>query len=232
MRGSMGLVGQVWVRTRNVFRASFQRSPGELWASPPYARFAVAAFALAAVTLNGLALAVVLISPIRFEQYYSIVDRSQWLACIGTLLYAGSVIVSLVLDYRALEREKWQWVWQLRATRLVVIFSLFHVAADTAILRGPWLLGQAGGFDRLTIWTARLSSAYGGVPVTAFALTLGFGAMLFCTTSAFIRAYGACHSSGREIALQRIKVVAWILCVLVFVAGLAATSSFAAGGAV
>jgi hypothetical protein len=56
--------------------------------------------------------------------------------------------------------------------------------------------------------------------------------MIFCTTSAFIRAYGVYHSSDREIALRRIKVVAWILCVLVFVAGLAATSSFATGGAV
>ena len=226
MSGSMGLVGQVWVRTRQVFRASL------LWVLPACARFAVAAFAFAAVTLNGLALAVVLISKASFEQLFSLVDRSPSLACMGTLLYAGPVAVSLVLDYRALEREEWQSGWQLRASRLAVIFSLLHLAADTAILRGPWLLGQASGFDRLTVWTARLSSAYGGVPVTAFALTLGFGAMIFCTTSAFIRAYGVYHSSEREIALRRIKVVAWILCVLVFVAGLAATSSFAAGGAV
>lgn len=195
------------------------------------ARLAISVLAYSVVTVNGLILGVVLASPALFEQLCSIADQSPWLAALGVLFSAGPVGVSLIVDYRTLEREPWQWNWQRRLTQLAVWFSLVYLAADAAILRGPWLAGQAGSFDRVTIWTARLSSAHGGVPLTAFALTLGFGATLWCTTGALIRAYAASRAKGRLMNLRRLKVVVWLLCVLVFVAGFAGISSFATGGA-
>jgi hypothetical protein len=195
-------------------------------------RFRLATTAMAVFSLESFARGLVVISPEAYERCWGFVDESPCLSWFVVTLVSGSVAMSLFVDYRAGSDERWPWAWQRRATRLLQVLGLAYLVGDAAVLRGPWLLGQAGRDDRITVWTARLSSAIAGVPLLAFALVLGFGATAWCVAAACDRSYRALSSQGDWRGTRRLSVIVWLLCILVFAAGFAAFAAFAAGGAV
>ena len=138
----------------------------------------------------------------------------------------------LLTDYRALGRVKWPWLWQLWASRALILASLSYMALYVTALRGPWLLGQAGGSDRVTVWTARLSATTAGVPLLAFALALGMGANLWCMSAACLRAARPARAPDNESSWRRFELFVWILCAFVVLVGLATITTFATGGSV
>ncbi len=222
---------RAWARARQAFHAPELRSATELQRVAS-ARFAISVFALVSSTLGALPLAVVLVSPAWFVTLSSIFDASPLWAWVTSMLFAGPIITALTLDCRAIGREPWQWRWQRWGAHSAVLVSIAYIVADALILRGPWLLGQAGRTDRVSVWTASLSSTYEGVPFAAFGLSLGYGMLLWCVTSAFIRAYCNSVPVGRARHSPRIRVFAWVWCAFLFVTGFAALCSFATGGAV
>jgi hypothetical protein len=223
------LLEGAWAKSWQALRASFLRCGLD---SIARAKLAIATLALVNCSLGSLQLAVVLVNPAWFENLCSIFDASQGFAGVTTLLFAGPIVTSLVLDYFLVDREPWPWPWQRRATRIALVASIADVVAESVILRGPWLLGEAGRFDRVSVWTAKLSSTYAGVPWTAFGLSLGYAILLWCVTSAFVRAYAVTTEGARGQKSRLIRVSAWVWCAFLFVTGFAALCSFATGGAV
>ena len=180
--------------------------------------------------LNTLAIGSVLVCTPCFERYGQLCDGSRAIAWFETLLVFAPGSALLIVDYRSLRHPSWQWPWQLWANRALILTSLAYVALHVTALRAPWLLGNAGATDRLTVWTARLSSTTAGVPLLAFALALGMGANLWCISAAWRRtARAARASSDNPVRLERL---AWTLCALVVLVGIAAITTFATGGSV
>lgn len=116
------------------------------------------------------------------------------------------------------------------AHRLLIFVSLGYVALLVAVLRAPWLVGQAGGSDRVAVWTARLSSTTAGIPLLAFVLALGLGAILFSVSAAYLRALSAAGNLDRTWAARNRGIVVWSVCTLIFLVGLATITAFATGG--
>ena len=183
--------------------------------------------ALGTQYINTLAIGSVLVSVPCFEWYCRLCDGSRFIAGLETLLVFAPGSALLLADYRSLRLTKWQWPWQRSANRVLILTSFAYVALHVAALRGPWLLGNAGATDRLTVWTARLSSTTAGVPLLAFTLALGMGANLWCISAAWLRA--ARSVPDNPVHFERL---AWILCALVVLVGLAAITTFATGGSV
>ncbi len=189
-------------------------------------------FALLVMSIHWLALGTVLVSKNCFESYCRVFDTSRQLAGLETLTVFGPVAFLLIVDYRAVGREKWQWIWQMWANRAMLIVGFGYIALYVVALRAPWLVGDAGGTDRVTVWTARLSSAYAGAPVLAFALALGLAAQLWSVAGACLRALGALSDlDGTWLGRHR-GVLVMSLCILDFVVAFATITAFAAGGSI
>ena len=195
-------------------------------------RFYLSATALLGLSLNAFMLGSILVSPGAFDRVWAWVDSSRVAVLAITLLLLGPVAVSLVVDYRGLQFENWQWAWQKRATRLLLSAGLGYLIADVTVLRGPWILGYAGNHDRIGVWSALLSSAFGGIPLLPFALALGFAATCWCVASGCVRSYRACRPAKSAPHAQFFVSFAWLLCALDIGLGVAAIIAFATGGPV
>jgi hypothetical protein len=93
-------------------------------------------------------------------------------------------------------------------------------------------LAQAGATDRVTLWTARLSSTVSGAPLMAFAHALGLGILLYSVSAAVLRALGATGYLRLPHSARHARVAIWSTCTLVYTLGLAALVAFAAGGSI
>jgi hypothetical protein len=185
--------------------------------------------ALATLSLHWLAMGTVLISLAGFERYCQAVDGSSALARLETIFAFGPVAVFMIADYRAMKTQQWLWAWQMHANRLLTLLSLGYLTVHVAFLRAPWLLGEAGGSDRITLWSARLSSTVAGVPILAFALTVGLGVTLRSIVAACLRAFSPTENTCGGRMQRNYRTVLWSLCALVFLVGLATIAAFATG---
>jgi len=191
-------------------------------------KFYLSAAALAGLSLNALMAGSILVSPQAFARIWAWVDSSRVALLAATLLSLGPVAVLLVGDYKALQRE----TWQKHATRLLLSAGLGYLVADVTLLRGPWILGNAGNHDRIGVWSALLSSAIGGIPLLPFALALGFAATCWCVAFGCVRSYRACRPAKSAPRAQRFVRFLWLLCALDIMLGVAAIIAFATGGPV
>ncbi len=202
-----------------------------LLGTTPQARVAkLGLLTLIVMSLHCLALGSMLVNEHCFENYCRVFDASPGLAGLESTIVFGPAVFLLIADYRTVGRTQWQWTWHMWANRVLVILGLSYIALYLVALRLPWLVGQAGGTDRVTIWTARLSSTVAGAPVMAFALTLGLATLLWSITWACLRAFAALRNvDGTWIGRNRSAIVV-SLCALDFVIALATFTAFTAGG--
>jgi hypothetical protein len=182
------------------------------------------------MSLHCLALGSVRVSEHWFENYCRVFDASPWLAGLETLVVFGPAALLVIIDCRTLRRVEWQWLWHMWANRVLAVLGLGYIALHLVALRAPWFTGQAGGTDRITIWTARLSSTVAGAPALAFALTLGLAALLWSISGACLRAFGALGKlDGSWLGRNRSAIVL-SLCTLDFLIALATIAAFTTGG--
>ncbi len=232
-RRPLSPAGRFVRRIANFARFGLARVISRHWGATHQIRRArLGIFALTLVSLYWLASGSALVGATGFEHYCRVFDDSPWLTGLETVVVFGPVAALLIADYRTMRSEKWQWTWQMWANRLLALVSLGYVALYVAVLRAPWLLGQAGESDRVALWTARLSSAYAGVPLLAVTLALGFGAMLCSVSAACLRALKAAGNLDSPWVERNSGVVVWSLCTLVFLVGLATITLFATGGSI
>ncbi len=195
-------------------------------------RASLGLLALTTHFVNGLAVGTVVVCTPCFDSYCRLVDRSIWSAGLETLIVFAPAATLLLADYQAIGEVEWRWAWQIWASRFLVLVSLGYLALYVTVLRGPWLLGQAGSSDRVSIWTARLSSTTVGVPWLAFALALGLGTNLWCLSAAYLRALGATRLPNGSRRRSRLEILIWLLCAFLTWVGLATITTFATGGAI
>jgi hypothetical protein len=195
-------------------------------------RASLGLLALTTQCLNGLAIGTVVVCTHCFDSYCRLVDRSIWSAGLETLIVIAPAAILLLVDYHAIGKVEWRWAWQFWASRFLVLVSLGYLALCVAVLRGPWLVGQAGSSDRISIWTARLSSTTAGVPLLAFALALGLGTNLWCLSAAYLRALRTTQLPNSSKGRSRLEILIWLLCAFVTLVGLATITTFATGGAI
>ena len=204
-----------------------------MWGKTAQVRMSrIGLLALAVQALNWLAAATALLSGSAFEHYSRVFDGSSWLVGFETLLVFAPGAALLVADYRSMPGKKWQWKWQMWANRILILASLGYVVLYVIVLRIPWLLGQAGASDRITVWAARLSSTNAGIPLTAFMLALGMGVHIWCVSMACLRALRTAKVLDDPEVERRAEVLVWSLCAFVILVGLATIVTFATGGTV
>jgi hypothetical protein len=189
-------------------------------------------FALVTLSLHGLMLGTLLIGVAGYERYCRIVDGSSVIAGIEILLVFGPSAALLIVDYRASKSETQLLGWQKGASKVMAYLSLGYVLGYVAVLRAPWLLGQAAGSDRITLWSARLSSTVGGVPLLAFAMALGLGLLMQSVSAAALRAFRSAGYLDSPRADRRFGIVVWALCATIYLVGLASIVAFATGGSI
>jgi hypothetical protein len=132
-------------------------------------------------------------------------------------------------DFRTSNRRPGPLVWQVWGSRLLGVLATAHLLTYVAVLRAPWLLAQASSSSRVDVWSARLSSTVGGVPMVAFLQAIGLGSLLIATAAAALRAL---HDAGyaQPKSKRRLEVAMWMLCAGDFLVGLATITTFATGG--
>jgi len=178
--------------------------------------------------INGL----VFFGPEVFERAWALLDASPWRVGVETLLVASPVSALLLVDYCTLPRCNWQWAWQRRASRLLIVSSLAYLLANAVILRGPWFLGRAGRSDRITVYTSLLSSTTAGAPLLAFTLAIGFGVTACCVAAACGRSFVATRPLDEKARTVHAELVIWVICAAIVVLGVASMAAFAAGGSI
>lgn len=188
--------------------------------------------ALVTLWLHVLITGTVLIDVPGYARYCRIVDGSSAIAGIETLLVFGPGLVLLIVDYRASKNVPQLIGWQIGASKLMALLSLGYVLMHVLVLRAPWLLGQAAGSDRITLWSARLSSTFGGVPLLSFAMALGLGLLLQSVSAAALRAFRSAGYLDSPKADRGFSIAVWSLCAMIYLVGLASIVTFATGGSI
>jgi hypothetical protein len=186
--------------------------------------------ALGLQSLQGLALGTVLVCADCFAGYCRVVDASLVSAGFETLVVFAPSVALLIADDRALRRAEGVERWRRWSSRGLILVSLGYTALYLAVLRGPWLLGRAGADDRITLWSARLSSTSAGIPLVGFALAVGMGINHFCVSAACVRAVAADRASKSRGGAGRFEVAVWLLCAAIVALEIAAVTTFATGG--
>jgi hypothetical protein len=184
------------------------------------------------VSVYVLALSMALINADAFRLYCALADSNPVAAAAEAALVFGPAATMLFGELRVLKDARVQERQQAGLHRAVPALGLGYIVLHLATLRVPWLLGQAGATDRVTLWTARLSCTVAGVPLMAFAHALGLSLFLYSVSAS---ALGALETAG-YLALPKCarlaRVTVWSTCVLVYAIGLATLVSFAAGGTI
>src|SRR5664280_309411 len=225
-------MGQPHASNPDFFSAKTSSSVSHLDALQKRHAVRLGLFALVTLSLHGLTLGTILIGVAGYERYCRIVDGSSVIAGIETLLVFGPGVALLFVDYRASKSEPQLLGWQKGARKVMAFLSLGYVLGYVAVLRAPWLLGQAAGSDRITIWSAQLSSTVGGVPLFAFSMSLGLGFLMQSVSAAALRAFRTAGYLDSPRADSRFGIVVWSLCAMVYLVGLASIVAFATGGSI
>lgn len=190
----------------------------------------VAAFAMLGLTLDGLGSGIILIDVAGFERYCRTVDSSGIAVGLELLIGFGPAVALLVDDFRTSNRRPGPLVWQVWGTRLLGVLAVAHLLSYVAVLRAPWLFAQASSRSRVDVWSARLSSTIGGVPIVAFLQVIGFGSLLIATAAAALRTLHDVGYLQTPKSKRRVEVAVWMLCAGDFLVGLATINTYATGG--
>lgn len=190
----------------------------------------VAVFAMLGLTLDGLGSGTVLIDVAGFERYCRVVDSSAIAVALQLLVGFGPAMVLLVDDFRTSNRRPGPLGWRGWGARLLGMLAVAHLLSYVAILRAPWLLVQASCRSRVDVWSARLSSTVGGVPMVSFLQAIGLGSLLIATGAAALRTLHHVDYLQTPTSKRRLEVAVWILCAGDFLLGLATIATFATGG--
>jgi hypothetical protein len=191
---------------------------------------AIAIFALVCLSLDTLGSALVWIESAAFQRYCHVVDASAVAATIQLVVGFGPTVWLLLEDICGPGSDLGAPTWRAGGVRVLDALALLHIAGYVIILRLPWLTGQASAYNRLDLWSARLSSTIDGIPVVAFLMAVGFGVRFVAMASATLRALCVAGFLQNPRLLGRFAVAVWLICAVDFAVAMVTLVTFATGG--